>query len=340
VSVEKGAPRVVVIGGSWFIGRALVEALLRRGYAITTVNRGRTPVSYSGPVERVFADRGRPDEFAKVLEKTQADYLIDVTAYEAVDTRTMVKAFSGRLKRALHVSTLSVYRWPALCPIPEEWPLEEDPAYGYGFNKAECERLLFAEAVDRLPWCSIRLPAVYGSGDPISRERFFARRILEGRPILLPEGGRYLCQNIFIDDAVEACCRLLESPRAVGRSFNAGASPFTLEDYIETAGRLLKRPVRTVPVGADLLEATGVDPGSIPYFTNGNLVMETTLLAEEVGFQPAVALKEGLSKTFEWLASGPVVKEDYWDLPPEAEEKILKAVSRGGGSASKALGPG
>ncbi|MFQ6111036.1 MAG: NAD-dependent epimerase/dehydratase family protein, partial [Nitrospinota bacterium] len=199
----------------------------------------------------------------------------------------------------------------------------------YGFHKAECERLLAAEPASRFPWSILRLPAVYGPGDPISREHFFARRILAGRPILLPEGGRFLCQNIFVEDVAEACCRLLVSPRAVGRAYNVGASPFTLAAYLQLAGELLGRSVSVVQVGMDFLEEGGMDPTGIPYVFDGDLVLKTTRLAEEVGFRPSVTLEEGLARTFEWLATGPAVEDHHWGLPFGAEDRILRAANGG-----------
>ncbi len=321
--------RVVVLGGSWFIGRAIVEALLRRGFAVTTVNRGLSPVQYSGPVERVKADRMQPERFSEALRGIEASYLVDVTAYRAVDTLAVLKAFRGRLARAVHISTLSVYRRPFPCPIPEEWPLEADPARGYGFHKAECERLLGAEPASRFPCSILRLPAVYGPGDRISREHFFARRILAGRPILLPEGGRFLCQNIFVEDVAEACCRLLVSPHAVGRAYNVGASPFTLKAYVQLAGELLKRSPLTVRVGMDFLEQGGIDPTGIPYVFEGDLVLKTARLEDELGFRPSVTLEEGLARTFEWLATGPAIEDHHWELPFGAEDRLLRAANGG-----------
>lgn len=327
--------RAVVLGGSWFIGRAVVEALLERGFAVKTVNRGVSPVEYSGAVERVVADRRRPEEFREALEGLEADYLVDVTAYRAGHTRVAVEAFRGRLERAVHISTLSVYRLPAPCPIPEDWPLMDEPADSYGFRKAECERILEREAEGPSPWSALRLPVVYGPADPSSRELFFARRILEGRALVIPEEGPFLCQNVFVADMAEAACRLLEAPRAAGRAYNLGSPPFGLEAYLRLAGELLGRPPRIAKLPMEELSGLGIEPDSIPYFYPGNLVMDTERLAEEVGFRPKVSLEEGLKKTFQGLRAGaPQPEESLWELPPEAEKRALALIARKAGRVS------
>lgn len=328
--------RALVLGGSWFIGRAVVEALLARGLEVTTLNRGVSPVEYSGEVERVKADRRRPDEFRRALEGLEADFLIDVTAYRAGHTRMAIEAFRGRIERAVHISTLSAYRLPAPCPIGEDWPLKDEPSDSYGFHKAECERVLEREAEGPSPWSSLRLPVVYGPNDTSSRELFFARRILEGRAIVIPEEGPFLCQNVFVADVAEAACRLLESPRAAGRAYNLGSAPFGLEAYLRLAGKLLGKAPRIVKLPLDELEGLGVEPDDIPYFFPGNLVMDTERLAGEVGFRPRVGLEEGLKMTFEGLRAGaPPEEESLWELPPEAEKRAL-ALARKAGRVSPA----
>jgi nucleoside-diphosphate-sugar epimerase len=288
--------RVVVLGGSRLIGRAIVEALLRKGYDVVTVNRGRTPVAYSGPVRRIVADREEPAAYARALGRIDADYLVDVTAYRPEETAAVLESFRGRIRKAVHISTLSVYRSPLPFPVPETWPLETDPANGYGFRKAECERLLLAETPDRFPCAILRLPFVYGPGDPQSRESYYHQRLLGSRPIYVPVRG-FRCQNLFSEDAARACLHLLEVPCTSGRAYNAGGPAFTLEGYLSCMSRRIGKVPNMVRASADAIASGGGDANDLPYFFESDLVLDTGRIRGEAGFRPAVSLRRGLSRT-------------------------------------------
>lgn len=306
---------VVVLGGSRFIGHAIVAALLAKGCRVITVNRGHAPIGAPGPVERVTADRRDPAAYARALEGIDAEGVVDVTAYRPEDTRVAIDAFGGRIERLVHVSTLSVYRWPLPCPVREEAPLEDDPRREYGYGKAGCERLLFSQPAERLPWTALRLPAVFGPRDPSSREAYLLRQILQDKTIVVPPRP-YLCQNLFAADAARAVCALLESPVAAGRAYNAGGVPFTLEHYVDLLAASAGRPARVVRAAARVLVRGGADPQKIPYYFEGDVVLDTRRIRDEIGFTPAWKLEKALAVTLEAILQAPVEPAaGGWGLP-------------------------
>ena len=290
-----------MLGGSGFIGHAVVDELLLRGYRVTTVNRGLTPASHASPVERVMADREDPSGFARALATFEADAVVDVTAYRDGETRVAVDSFRGRVGRFVHISTLSVYRGPLPCPVAEDWPLETDPSNSYGFHKAGCERILREEPVDGLPWTVLRLPAVFGPRDPFSREARLCRRIVEEKPVVVPMRP-FLSQNLFVRDAARAVRLLLESPGPAGRAYNAGGPPFTLEDYAGLVADLLGRRVSMMKASAQVLARDGTDPGELPYYFEGDLVLDTRRIRDEAAFEPAFGLERALRLTLDRLS--------------------------------------
>lgn len=296
-----GIRRAAVLGGTGFIGHAVVEELLRRGCAVTTVNRGLTPAVFSGPVARIRADRGDPASYARALAEIEADAVIDVTAYLPGETQIALEAFRGRVGRFVHISTLSVYAWPFPCPVAEDWPLETDPARAYGFAKAECERAVQAVSPADLPWTILRLPAIYGPRDPHYREAGLFHRISAGEPVYLPPRP-YLCQNLFVGDAARAAAGLLEAPRSAGRAYNAGGTPFLLEDYAGFLAEIMGKPLRTVRASRPVLERDGCDPERTPYWFEGDLALDVRRILEETGFQPEVDPERGLRLSLGWLA--------------------------------------
>jgi nucleoside-diphosphate-sugar epimerase len=323
---------VAVLGGSRFIGYAIVEALLAEGYRVTTINRGVAPVNYSGPVERIIANRKDSSAYTRALAGIDADCVVDVTAYTANESRAVLNAFLNRLKRFIHLSTMSVYKWPFPCPVSEDGPLETDPLNSYGFNKAACERLIMSEPEDRFPWTILRLPPVFGPRDTVSREAYFYRQILEEKEITIPYRA-FWCQNLFVVDAARAVCSLIKSPKAIGRVFNAGGEPFILEESVTLLAELMGREPRMIRAEERVIKQSGANPRRIPYFFEGDLVLDTKRIHNEIGFETVWGMKEALLATLEWLSSSSGQQgTDWWGLPwdriiqSSGEEKLCPEI--------------
>ncbi len=304
--------RVAVLGGSRFIGRAIVERLLERGHRLVTVNRGVTPVDYRGEVERVTADRRDHAAFGAALKRFEADWVVDVSAYCAEDTRNAVDALRGRLRGFIHISSVSVYKWPFPCPVSEKWPLETDSANHYGFHKAECERVLYGTS--GFPWTILRLPAVFGPCDPHSRERYLVDDLLQGRPVMIPESP-FLCQNIFVEDAAEVVSRLIDCGGRSGGVYNAGGPAFALEDYVARLGRLVECEPLMIRATSETL-GPKIDSSRLPYFFEGDLVMDTARLKSETGFEAGLFFDRDLFLTVGWILENPA-ETTWWGLPRE-----------------------
>ena len=315
--------RVAVLGGSRFIGYAVVEALLAKGCRVITVNRGRTPVRYTGPVGHVMADRMDPAGYSRALAGIDTDCVVDMTAYQPTETRVVLDAFRGRIARLVHISTLSVYRWPFSSPVSEDAPLETNPCNTYGFEKVGCERLLFSESTVHLPWTILRLPPVFGPGDPVSREVWLYRQIFKKKPIVVPPRP-YRCQNLFISDAAEAVCALIESPRAAGRIYNAGGFPFTLEEYVDLLAGFAGMEPQMIRAERWVLEQSGADPQKIPYFFEGDLVLDTRRIFNETGFTPQWDLKKGVAAIANEITASGQWDSGWWGLPWDSPGRSLR----------------
>jgi 2'-hydroxyisoflavone reductase len=293
--------KVALLGGSGFVGHAIAEELIRHGHSVVTINRKRTPADYSGSVERVEADRGDPLRYAAALATVDADAVVDVTAYRAEETRLAIEAFRGRIGRFVHISTLSVYDWPFPCPVAEDWPLVTDPAKSYGSHKAACERMIQAEPTDDFPWTILRLPAVFGPRDPHYREASLLHSIMRGEPVFLPMRP-FLCQNLYVEDAARAVRLSIESFGRAGRVYNAGGPPFLLEEYANLIGELLGKPPRLVRASRQTLAQSSLDPEKVPYYFEGDLVLDTHRICDELAFEPIVERERAMRLTLDGLS--------------------------------------
>lgn len=191
---------VLVVGGTRFVGRYIVEAALDRGLNVTLFNRGNHPEVFPDP-PLIRGDRDQADDLAQLADRPW-DAVIDTCAYRPEQVRSLLAVLSGRPHYTL-VSTISVYDDP-----PEAGPNEDDPVHEplfegevtgetYGPLKVGCERV--AEESE-LPLLIARPGLVAGPYDPTDRFTYWVRRVAEGGQILAPEGPDVDVQWIDVRD--------------------------------------------------------------------------------------------------------------------------------------------
>jgi 2'-hydroxyisoflavone reductase len=187
--------RILVIGGSSFVGRAVVQSALDRGHDVTLFNRGKTdPGAFPG-AEHLTGDRN--SDLSALAEGTW-DATVDVCAYVPAQVRSLLAALGDRGGHYTFVSTISVYGQDvAEHGFDESSPLLE-PAWDdelsmdkYGELKVACEQVARELAGDRL--LVIRPGYVIGPHDPTHRFTYWVERVAEGRaPIAGPDADQPL----------------------------------------------------------------------------------------------------------------------------------------------------
>jgi 2'-hydroxyisoflavone reductase len=225
--------RLLVLGGTAFLGRHLVEAALERGHRVTLFTRGRTNPGLFPQVDHLIGDR---DSDLSALSGREFDVAVDTSGYLPKVVRASAELLAGSVESYVFVSTISVYRDAGM--LTEETPLQvtadpacEDVGTHYGALKALCE-----EAVQSsLPGRSIviRPGLVVGPHDYTGRFSYWPRRVAEGGEVLAP--GRPEARVWLIDarDLAEWTIRLAEA-RTSG-TYNAAGPPaaLTLGDLLD-----------------------------------------------------------------------------------------------------------
>ena len=262
---------LLVLGGTVFVGRHMIEAALARGHAVAMFNRGREDDGALPEVERLIGDR-RGD--CGALRGRRWDAVIDVAAY--------VPSFVENAARALeayghytYVSTRSVYADPA--HTREDDPLAEiddeavDAAestnvegrshaglYGasYGGLKARCERAAAAAFGDRL--LVVRPGLVVGPRDPSDRFTYWVRRMAEGGRVLAPGGPDRTARFIDARDLAGWTVRSVE--RGLTGTFNAGGAATTMRGALEACRDAAGSDAELVWASDEFLLARGVEP--------------------------------------------------------------------------------
>jgi 2'-hydroxyisoflavone reductase len=259
------AMKLLVIGGTRFLGRHFVESALAAGHELTLLNRGRSNASLFADVEQRTADRN--GDFA-VLDHGQWDAVLDFCAYVPRHVRSLTDKLGERAERYLLVSSVSVYASLARPGPDEDAPVAmlADPGTEtvdgdtYGGLKALCEQALHAAWPGRA--LVARPGLIVGPWDPTGRFTWWVRRIAAGDDVLAPGDPNGRVQ--FIDARDAAAWVLQQTEAKVTGTFNlAGpARPVSMGDLLETTRQTLRPDARLHRAGEDFLLAEGVQPWS------------------------------------------------------------------------------
>lgn len=312
--------RTLVIGGMQFMGRRIVELLLDAGHDVSVLHRG--PTHDLGPgVRNLQADRGDLPAVSAILARERFDVIVD-TAYDwqrgtpASDVEAAAASAGDGLHRYVFMSSVAAYL-PGIGLreadplVPDDFP---DP---YAQHKASAERLLFARHQSSgFPAVTVRPPFVHGPRQPFYREAFFWDRILDGRPVVLPDGGHAPTQWVYVEDVARVCMRAIEVPEAAGEAFNiAHTEPLTQKSFVEALARVAGAEPRFVAVPRAAIHAAGGQlVGPQIYFGEFLDLPPMTSVVDKaravLGVVPTpldVALRQG----FEWYRSQPRRPRDY-----------------------------
>ena len=230
--------RILMLGGTGFLGPHLVHAALGRGHQVAMLNRGRrTPNQNAGDfakVEALRGDRSQPDAYASLKGRTW-DMVVD-TANSVPWTRAAVAALAGSAGQFVYVSSTGAY-WPyRTVDIPEDGPVvladtpPQDPP-SFGVMKAQSENA--ARAGFPKSHLIVRPGYIVGPGDTSDRFTYWPVRISRGGEVLVPGKKTDFVQYIDVRDLAAWMVRLMEE-RATG-TFNAvgPATPQTLTQFID-----------------------------------------------------------------------------------------------------------
>jgi nucleoside-diphosphate-sugar epimerase len=286
---------VLIIGGTRFVGYLVAWRLLARGDRVTLFNRGNLPDPFGARVQRIQGDRTRPD-FPRRLAGRYFDATVDFAAYEARDVRTMIRDVGERAGHYVFISSGQVYLVRDGCPVPSREtdydgpliPRPKDPGelaeWEYGMNKRACEDLL-AEAADHFPSTRLRIPMVNGERDPYRRIESYLWRILDGGPVLLPDGGTEIARHVYGLEVASAIVTLLCDERTYGHAFNLcqEESP----TVFDLAGMLIERagaPDNRLEVPRDQLDGLPAKEIS-PFSDRWMSALDCSLAKRELGFR-------------------------------------------------------
>jgi len=238
--------RILILGGTGFLGPHQVRAARDRGHTLTLFNRGRTNAGLFPDIETLLGDRnGNLD----ALKGRDWDCVIDNSGYEPAQVSLATQVLQSRVRQYVFVSTQSVYADRSIVDQDEggrvgQSGVEEQEWTGYGPLKARCERVLREAMPGRAT--IVRPAVIVGPGDPSDRFTYWVHRVDQGGEILAP--GRPDDPTQFIDarDLSEWIVRLVENGTMGTLNATGPQSTLSVSGMLEGIRAVTGRPATFV----------------------------------------------------------------------------------------------
>lgn len=261
---------VLVLGGTQFVGRHIVEALLAGGHRVSVLTRGRTADELPEEVERLRGDRDEGEAGLAELDDRTWDACVDVSGYTPRQVRASTETLRDQVDRYVFVSTVSVYAEQDRHPVREDDPLlpeagedvTEVTGETYGPLKVTCERIVREVLGDRVTL--LRPQIVAGPHDHTGRYTYWLDRVAAGGDFLAPGDGSDFMQVIDARDLARFTATVLEE--GVPGVFNLAGPRLSWREFLDVAREATGAEARPVWVNPETLEAQGLRWHDLPAY--------------------------------------------------------------------------
>jgi nucleoside-diphosphate-sugar epimerase len=338
--------RILIIGGTKFIGPFVVRQLVEQGREVAVFHRGETEVGLPSSVRHIHGDRKQLRDFKTTFANFAPEIALDMAPYTEQQAQTVVQTFKGLVKRVVAISSQDVYRAyervrrtnsgpPDPVPLTEDSPLREKlypyrqrfPAQQFAkddfwndYDKILVERVFMSESA--LPATVLRLPWVYGPGDYLHRMFPHLKRMEDQRPfILLAEGqAQWRWTRGYVENVAAAIVLAITNERAMGRIYNVGeAKTFAEAEWIKQIGHAAGWSGKVVTVKKENL------PKHLRMDLDWeqHLVVDSSRIRSELSYVEPVSLEETIERTVRWERENPPERIDPKQFDYAAEDQVL-----------------
>lgn len=324
---------ILILGGTVFLGRHLVEAALTRGHNVTLFNRGQHNADWFPDIEKLRGDR---DGDLTALQGRRWDAVIDTCGYVPRIVRASAELLANAVEHYTFISSISVYARLNQSGLDESTPVgkledetvEEITGETYGPLKALCEQTV----ADVMPGrsLSIRPGLIVGPYDPLDRFTYWVTRVARGGGVLAPGRPVRRVQIIDARDLAEWNIRLVEQQ-------HTGTYNTTGPEYLLTMGQMLDTCKMVTNSDATftwaddtfLLDAEVGPWGEMPLWVPENhedssSILDVSIdnaLATGLTFRP---LDETVQDTLDWSTTRPADHEWRAGMSAKREAEVLE----------------
>lgn len=334
--------KVLLIGGSGFIGPHTAAALLQSGHQVTVFHRGRT--SAPKGAEEILGDRQFLQDHQPEFRRQKFDVVVDFVLSSARQAVQLMDTFRGIAGRVVALSSMDVYRaWGVFYGFDtgslQELPLTEDselrasrnvyppevlerlrtiyPWVDVEYDKIPVEQAVLSEP--KLPGTVLRLPMIYGPGDPVQRFRPILKRMDDGRRqiIFADVDAAMRTPRGYVENVAVAIALAATSPQASGRIYNVCETEFFGElEWARKIAAATGWSGEFVVLPHDQTPKHLLWPGN----TRQHIVASSECIRKELGYQESVAREEAIRCTIDWdRAHPPALPLAQFDYPAEDE---------------------
>jgi nucleoside-diphosphate-sugar epimerase len=304
--------RILLVGGTGFVGGAVLRRLLTKGHEVAAFHRGES----SGGAHTIRGDRRELPAYRDAFRTFGPEVVLDTIAYTRADAEGLAQAFRGLTPRLVVLSSQDVYAAygrllrleggaPDSALLSEDAPLRSSRfpyraiskpgEMAFDYEKIQVEQAVSGRA--DISATVLRLPFVYGPGDRQRRLKPYLEGMAQPRMPLDRAKAAWRSSRGYVEDVAEAIAVACVDPRAAGRTYNLGEpDPLTEADWVSAIGQAAgwEGAVHLVP-REELPEGLAE-----PYDFAHDLASDTRRIRDELGFREPVGRAEGLRRTVAW----------------------------------------
>ena len=342
--------RILVIGGTGFIGPWVVRSLVGNGHQVAVFHRGQSNPSLPDSVRHICGVRHALADSGAEFRSFSPDVVIDFILASEAQARVTMGAFRGIARRVVALSSGDVYRAIAIIHgldsgPPQPVPLTEDselrtqrpyrpevlegllqmvPWLDIDYDKIPVERVVMGDG--EMEGTVLRLPMVYGPGDSFHRLYPYFKRMDDGRAAILmqQDAADWRGPRGYVENIAAAIALATMSPQAAGRIYNvADTESLSEREWVQAIGRAAGWQGSVVAVPKEQT------PQHLrtPFDSKQHWTMSSARIRAELGYIERVALDEALRRTIAWERANPPAKMDGKQFDYAAEDQTLAAMS-------------